>query len=205
MNLLSKSQADPSARLFIALPISPEVLSSLEHLIRTLNSQFPPETVRWTRPEQIHLSLKFLGQVPRETIAPLQSALREACRGIPPISLRAETVGAFPNSRNPRVIWAGLQGDLELLKNLHQKVEAKTSPFSAKNENRPFRPHLTLGRVREGGRTRLEFAPAQHESVFGAWTARETVLMESKLSPRGATYMTLCRIPLKEDPRTILF
>jgi RNA 2',3'-cyclic 3'-phosphodiesterase len=190
------SEPSPSIRLFIALPVSPEVLAALENVIPHLQSKLPPKTIRWTTPGQIHLTLKFLGHVPRASIDPLSTALRELARRIPPLPLRAQKLGAFPSLKNPRVIWAGLQGDLALLKNLHQQVEAGTGSFSARNENRPFHPHLTLGRVREDCRIRLELNAPLLEMDFGAWTAHEILLLESKLSPRGATHTTLCRIPL---------
>ena len=93
-------------RLFIALPVPDAIKAELEILQRQLREQLPRDCMRWTRPEQIHLTLKFLGYVSSDKLEDLSGAVAEACRAFAPLHLRAERIGFFPQIRFPRVVWA---------------------------------------------------------------------------------------------------
>ena len=104
--------------------------------------------------------------------------------------LRAQEIGAFPSLRHPRVIWAGLAGDIDELKQLQAAVENATG----RKEDRPFHPHLTIGRVREGRRLKSNL-DRWKDDQFGQWQVREILLMQSKLSPKGATHSRIACFP----------
>jgi 2'-5' RNA ligase len=106
--------------------------------------------VRWVDPAGAHLTLQFLGDTDPAFVAPIGEALRAAVAARPPFVLRTAAPGVFPNPRRPRVIWLGLDGPLDRLNRLQVEVAAALAPFGFPREARAFRPHLTLGRVREG-------------------------------------------------------
>lgn len=146
--------------------------------------------VRWVRPEGIHLTLKFLGEVADSTEPDLRSALGRATRGTRPLPLTVEGFGAFPSVERPRVIWAGLDAapGIELLQ--HQ-VERECEPLGFAPEGRPFRPHLTLGRAERdaGARAFTGLAPALAQLHCEETALVETVdLMQSTLQPGGPVY-----------------
>jgi 2'-5' RNA ligase len=113
-------------------------------------------------------------------------------------------LGCFPNARSPRVVWAGMRGDLLALSPLQQKIDAGTAQW-AEPEKRPFTPHLTLGRVKEARRKDLDaigkFVAAQADARFGQWRVQQVDLMQSLLSPKGPTYTCLHSIPLLSGPQ----
>src|SRR5882672_8073474 len=116
--LMSVSQGQDKIRCFIALPVDAGVLGIVRHLQCTLGDRLASDIVKWTRPEQIHLTLKFLGNVPVSSMEDLMAALQQACQGVGPFNLRLATLGCFPNPRFPRIVWVGLAGDLGALMEL---------------------------------------------------------------------------------------
>lgn len=152
------------------------------------------EEVRWTQPEQMHVTLRFLGDVPNEKLPALENALGAAVVGSSPIKLSLEAFGCFPSARNPNVFWAGLGGAVDALQQLQARVEAHTNGFTSHEEQRDFHPHLTIGRVKRRGAESRRLADELTKfrcASFGAWTVREIVLMRSKLSPEGAIHTKL--------------
>src|ERR1041384_4863319 len=109
-------------RAFVALPVSAEVQGRLGGVIAELDLNWPRAAVRWTLAEQIHLTLRFLGEVQEGSTGEIAAALRIACAGFGPLSLGVERVGAFPSFARPRVIWAGVTGDLRRLGELQDRV-----------------------------------------------------------------------------------
>src|SRR5690606_30724510 len=161
----------------------------------------PDGAVRWVRPEGIHVTLKFLGDVPRGSIADIQAALDEAVRGHSPFGLTAFGLGAFPNTRRPRVVWVGVEGAVRRLKALRRSVEETISPLGYPAEDRPFEPHLTLGRVeRRASRGELDLiGDLVERSEIGelaSWQVEAVSLMRSELKPGGAVYTEVYRAPL---------
>ena len=146
------TQPENTIRTFIALETPPWVRQVLAQTIGQLQGAILGG-VRWLDPTGIHLTLKFLGNIDPHRVDDLLQAMADSAQGSPPFQLRLAGLGAFPNQRQPRVLWVGLAGDLQSLQGLHEKVEEevqKLAPKSPSRESRPFRPHLTLGRVREG-------------------------------------------------------
>lgn len=135
-------------RLFIAIELPAAAKSAVEKVQKSLQ---PLNAVRWTPPAQIHLTLQFLGDTPADQIDDLRAALATTgtCRAF---SLSLATVGTFPNANRPRIVWAGVKGDIPALNTLHHAVIAATSGIGFPAEKRPFKPHLTIGRVKKWAR-----------------------------------------------------
>lgn len=155
--------------------------------------------VRWTRPESIHLTLKFLGGTPAEKGGAIMEALRRAVAGIGPFDLEVRGLGAFPNERAPRVVWAGLVGKLDSLMCLRDAVEREVAPLGFPTEGRGFSPHLTFGRIKEPrpNPALREWLAGRREMVFGRFRVGGVLLMESRLSPAGSVYTVVGEAALK--------
>lgn len=156
------------------------------------------DDVRWVPPENVHLTLQFLGAVPEERVPAIDQAVRGAAARARTLSLEVKGAGGFPNARRPRVIWAGLSGDVEPLRALVADLGRHLAPLGFPPEERPFSAHLTLGRAREvRGAPGIAGALASAAEVAGApWRATEVVLFESHLSPKGPRYEALVHAPL---------
>ena len=166
--------------IFPPLETRKETLASA----RTLPSE---DRVRWIRPENVHLTLKFLGDVREENLDGLRAALGEVCAGYAPFDVVLAGLGAFPSARRAKVLWAGVGAGSYQLRSLATDVDAALAPLGFEHEKRPYVPHLTLGRVR--GR------PVSLDLPSGAggmgFRVRQVELMESTLTPEGAIYETL--------------
>ncbi len=178
-------------RLFVALELSDAVRDAIRDLNGRL--QRARADVRWVHPEGMHLTLKFIGEVSEETLGPIKQALSSA-RSAKPVEMNFRGLGYFPNERRPRVLWAGIEAS-ENLAELVAQVEAALEPLGVERENRPFVPHLTLGRFKDSKRLDLlqkEIAVLP-STEFGRIVTSEFFLFRSKLSPKGAEYTKLER------------
>jgi len=159
----------------------------------------PDYPVRWVPAELIHLTVRFLGEVPGSRLGALASALRAATLGVGPFDLAIGTFGVFPNRRRPRVVWVGCE-PLPSLELLHHRVESELAARGFAPAGRPFRPHLTLGRARrdaprsawEGFIDRLDRLP-----FAGTVPVTSVDLMESRTGANGPRYTTRNRAPLE--------
>jgi 2'-5' RNA ligase len=160
--------------------------------------------VRWTRREQFHLTLKFLGDVDAARVEALGEVICAACRGFGVLHLRAERVGFFPDLRYPRVVWTGVQDQAERLPRLQQAVDAATREFTTERKDERFTGHVTLARIKSIRRPEAEAlgkaAAGMAERGFGQWTAVNVELMRSVLSPQGASHSSLTTIALADLP-----
>ena len=185
-----------AVRTFIAIELPQEVRAYLkaqqEDLARAGGD------VKWVRPDDIHLTLVFLGNVPVEEIAAVAAAVREAAASMGPIRLRAGGAGCFPPHGRPRVVWIGIEEPTGALARLQSAVAGATAPFAEKPERREYKAHLTVGRVRGGrGAEELNEAVAALADAKGPeFEAAEVVVFESVLAREGPTYMPLARVPL---------
>jgi 2'-5' RNA ligase len=149
------------------------------------------------RPEGIHLTRKFLGEGEAARRPGIEAALVGPARAGAPFRLEAAGLGVFPDRGAPRVVWIGVRGDLPAAAALQREVETALRAEGFAPEGRPFRPHLTLGRVRGPGRGDWRTALAGAAEPEGeAFEVREYVLFESRLGPAGAAYAPLARFPL---------
>jgi len=173
-------------RAFIAIDLPPAVKAALADVAATLGGRVPRGVVRWVRPEQMHLTLRFLGDTPTDRLPALAAALDALAAGHAPFALRLTGVGCFPNARRPRVVWVGLGGEEAKLTALAAALEAALRPLGWPPEDRPFRAHLTLGRVKDE-------QAAQGIDWSAAVPALEVPvtavhLIESQLRPDGSVY-----------------
>ncbi|MFP5211920.1 MAG: RNA 2',3'-cyclic phosphodiesterase [Acidobacteriota bacterium] len=183
-------------RTFIALDIPPVAKTAIEELIGELRGA--DAAVSWVRPESIHLTLKFLGNVETERIAEISTAMEAAAAPVPAFRLQPSACGAFPSIQQARIVWAGLRGDDEPLKLLQKRVEEALAPLGFEPEGRPFKPHLTIGRVkgRRGLRSLQEILLARRTFETEVFDVTEIILYKSELRPDGARYTPLFRAPL---------
>jgi len=182
-------------RTFIAIPLPEAARSTLSQMRHTLEAT--GADVRWTAVPSIHLTLKFLGEVEPALIPRLSEVLKAATAGESPFSLALGGLGAFPNLRNPRVIWCGVEGETERLRSLQNKVEGACSGMGFPGEDRGFSPHLTLGRVRGSRKLpRLIDCIRIGSPLRAGLRVEQFHVYQSTLTPAGAIYNVLERIDL---------
>ena len=188
-------------RTFIAIELPDELKLALTRLQDQLKSgsQAP---VKWVNPNSIHLTLKFLGNIGMDMVGKITTALEEAARGISPFHLEAKGLGVFPNLRRVQVVWVGITGEVDRLRQLQQRIETSLKPLGFVPESRPFSPHLTLARLSDR-------ATADERQSLGqliAGISFETAyaidvgsidLMRSQLTRDGAIYTRINSIKLK--------
>jgi 2'-5' RNA ligase len=187
-------------RAFIAIELPDALKAQIVRTQRELAALLPPGAVRWTGPEQLHLTLRFLGDIPVADLTQLAVALRRACVGHAPCELVAEGFGAFPGLDHPRVLWLGLGGDAQAVCRLQATIQAETAGWG-ELEARPFQPHLTLGRVKllrpdqlwRVGQGIGELAPGR----LGPFGVEAVTLVRSELTPAGAHHTTLAKVALE--------
>ena len=179
-------------RLFVAIPMPETVRNEITRVRQELQQLVSHDAVRWTKPEQFHLTLRFLGAVPADRVAALQEAVSAVCLGIPALRLRAQGIGFFPNARSPRVIWAGVDDGEGRLVDLQKQIEAAVQPFTQEPGTERFAGHVTLGRVKFLKQPEIEklaaYAQAVKSRLFGEWTANEVELVRSDLLPAVASH-----------------
>jgi 2'-5' RNA ligase len=180
-------------RLFVALEIPSTVRENLAVLIKSLRA-ISPQT-RWVRPENLHVTLKFIGEVPEAKLA----AIREALTGVrseQPVALGFRGLGFFPNEKHPRVFWAGITASPNM-KTLALAIDRATENLGIPREQRPFSPHLTLARFEPPRLPEKLRAAIQENAVrdFGSLHTSQFRLIESKLKPSGAEYTTVESFP----------
>jgi 2'-5' RNA ligase len=181
-------------RCFIAIELTEELKRGLRELQAQLKaaSQAP---VKWVEPENIHLTLKFLGNVASGRIEEIAQAMTEAVRGTSPFSLEVRELGVFPNPRRVQIVWVGLGGEVEKLTILKQRIESGLSILGFAPENRRFTPHLTLARLRDRAtpqeREKMGQTIAETEFAGGSFTVKSVKLMKSQLTPEGPIYTRL--------------
>ena len=187
-------------RAFIAINLSPDILARLEDVLRDLKAKDPSAPVRWTPAHNIHLTIKFLGDVSVANIDLLTKLLASEAARHPEFEISVGELGAFPNVRRPRVVWVGVQAPPEL-GTLQHGVEHEMARIGYALEDRPFSPHLTLGRVsRNAGPDNLrqlgDIISQTKVGFLGAVRVREVHLYRSDLRPTGSIYTSLFTAPL---------
>ena len=173
-----------------------EVTELLRAIQASLNRGF--HGASWVRPESIHLTLKFLGEIDDAKVRDVAAGLEKAAEGFHPFSLEVGGVGAFPNARAPKVVWAGIKESAELTK-LQKSVDERLSSIGFEAETRPFTPHLTLCRIKSAEDARaigrlLSEAKPQAKAAFDVGSF---VFMKSVLKPQGAVHTDIKEFALK--------
>jgi RNA 2',3'-cyclic 3'-phosphodiesterase len=180
-------------RAFVAVFPPPEVRREALAWVRRLPSY---DRVRWTRPENVHLTLKFLGDVRAETLDSIRAALGEVCAEHAPFDAVLAELGAFPSARRAKILWIGVGAGSDRLRSLAADVDDALASLGFGREKRPYVPHLTLGRVR-GRPLNLDLPSGVEGNGF---RVRRVELTESTLAPKGATYRTVGDFALVGKP-----
>src|SRR5438128_7706789 len=175
-------------QLFVALEVPAEVRENLASLLQSFRAVSPQ--IRWVRPENLHVTLKFIGEVPQTKLAEIRSALASV-RSAQSVTLDFRGLGFFPNEKKPRVFWAGIAASSNL-KTLAADIEGAMEKCGIAREKRDFSPHLTLARLERPLPEALRKAIAENaRREFGPLRTGEFHLVQSKLKPSGAEYTTL--------------
>jgi len=184
-------------RTFIALELPPSVISLLEKVQEDLKSM--RLRAKWVRPENIHLTLKFLGNINPGDIDKIGGAMMDAVEDFAAIDLVAGGVGVFPGIKRPRVIWVGLGGQIQLLFAVQRVLEENLAALGFKKEKRPFKGHLTLGRFKQTvDPNTIRQIIREYANLYSEeFTARRIILYKSDLKPTGAVYSQLQQAAFK--------
>ena len=189
--------AEKNIRAFLAIEPSAEVLAAVGRLQEKLKREISG-SISWTRPQGNHLTLKFFGNVDLTDVDNISAAVKRQAATMPPLQLSIEKMGVFPDLRRPRVLWVGTRGDVEKLAVLQKRLEAEFATIGFPAENRPFRAHLTLGRIKDARSAAGVGEALKKHADFnaGEFQAAELILFQSQLSPKGATYTKLATFAL---------
>lgn len=157
--------------------------------------------MRWVKPENIHLTLKFLGNVARTDLDGIAEAMADTVRAAPPIHLCAKGLGVFPGISRPRVLWVGLQGETHSLIEIQKRLDERLGRIGIAPDTRSFKAHLTIARAKGNLNSKplAEVMAALGNIESAPFTAEEMVLYQSELKPDGAVYTRLKSVPLGGD------
>ncbi|CAN5604377.1 RNA 2',3'-cyclic phosphodiesterase [soil metagenome] len=176
-------------RIFIAVDISDEAKQKVAEYIANLKKKFSDLKVGWDRPEKLHLTLKFLGDTEENQLEKLEEICETISSEISNLKFQISNTGVFPSPQNARVLWLGVGGDVEELQKINSVLEDECGKFGFKKENRIYKPHLTIARLREPHKSK-ELVKTHLENKFEpvAFEVSEIVIYESKLQPTGSIY-----------------
>ena len=182
-------------RCFIAIDIPDRIRQEIGALTDNLKKY--DADVKWIPPENLHLTLKFLGSTAEILLAGVNDALSAVVVSYKPFCIKIEDTGFFPNRKNPRICWIGLEDDAGILKSLHADVENAMKRLGFKSEDRGFNPHLTIGRVRSRRGMIAVMNELDHykDRAFGDVMVENIKIMKSELKPKGAEYTCLYEVP----------
>jgi RNA 2',3'-cyclic 3'-phosphodiesterase len=182
-------------RTFIAIEIPSEIKSALAALQSQLRRA--GADVSWTKPENLHLTLNFLGEVDERRIVEVEKACVLSAAEFQPFTLSLKDTGAFPNERQPRVLWAGLSGDVGIVVEMRSRLDERLALIGFKRDEKKFHPHLTIGRLKSNKKVRELLALAyMYQLPALSFAVTEIVLMKSELHPAGAEYSPIAKIGL---------
>jgi 2'-5' RNA ligase len=186
-------------RSFLAIELPRAIRKKIEEIQGDLKSSYAD--VRWVSPEKIHLTLKFFGNIEESKIEPIVKSIEGPIQTTTPFPLRVRGMGAFPHLKNPRVIWMGLTNGKENIISLQQRLEVLLEKIGFQTEDRPFHPHLTLGRVKSSrGREELvRMMEKYREDEFGDFQVEMVILFKSDLRPSGPIYTPLRELRLGNE------
>lgn len=175
-----------TSRAFVAIELDTASAGSVAKWIQTLKSKV--SDVRWSRPDQLHLTLKFLGDVDNRELPQLCAAMREACQGIEAFGLELSGLGAFPKNKPPRVVWVSAEDPQGVLSRLAERLDERFAEMGIAKDNRAFTPHLTLGRVTRGADLqRLQQAIDQLADQVACYCEVDEIALLSSLKDEGRT------------------
>lgn len=183
-------------RTFIAISLPDDVKTNIVRVMETMKKV--ESNVRWVQPSSLHLTLKFLGNIETTKIKDVTSCLEEVSKKYKPFSFSLNGLGVFPNEVKPRVFWIGVKQGKEILEKMQQDIEERLWEKGFAKEERPFSPHLTVGRVANtsgGERLGAILGNIHFEEQFVS--VNELLLMKSDLKPSGAVYSRIAGFKLE--------
>jgi len=194
-------------RTFVAIELDKALKTALRRIQASLKNSQASDIARWVSPDSVHLTLKFLGNVPVTRVEEIGQAVHQACQPYAPFQICLTDLGCFPHARRPRVIWVGIGGQVETLVRLQRSVDSELNRIGFKPEKRGFTPHLTLARIRDRARPheRQELArlvAVAQVDTTASMTVREVSLIRSDLRPSGAVYTCLAAALLEGESST---
>ncbi len=189
-------------RSFIAIELPAELKQGLARLETQLKTDNQP-WIKWVKPDSIHLTLKFLGNIAIDTAAAITGAIAESARGIKPFRLKVRELGVFPNLKRVQVVWVGISGEIDRLSRLQKRLESNLTPLGFTPESRPFTPHLTLARLSERASPdeRQGFGQLIASTRFeaGDIEVNNISLIKSQLTRAGAIYTRISLVGLERE------
>ncbi|MDQ7819566.1 MAG: RNA 2',3'-cyclic phosphodiesterase [Armatimonadota bacterium] len=187
----------PRHRIFIAVELDPALHDAVVAAQRALEDA--GARIRWVKPASLHFTLRFLGEITPAQVALAKIATREAARGVAPFAITLRRLGAFPSLQRPQVVWVGVEDGAEHLDALARRLDERLARYHFPPEDRRFRPHLTLARVRDARQWGdVVRALTRYRDVeIGTQTVRTICVMESTLTPQGPVYTRLEEVSLE--------
>lgn len=187
-------------RLFIAIDLEDEIKKKIKNL--TVDLKRSMQGVKWVRDEGIHVTLKFLGEVQEGKVKEITKALEQVSSQYDALDIDICHLGRFPERGDPRVIWVGVLEKTGALRELAFGIEKELEKIGFERENRAFKPHVTLGRVRRGRKSERKSSPVleNKEISFGSFQAKHIFLIKSILRPEGAQYEKIGTFALRKGP-----
>lgn len=191
-------------RSFLAIELPKTTLERIAQLQAELKES--RVDVRWVRPENIHLTLKFFGNIEESRIDGIVGTVAECTRSCAPFPLQVRGMGAFPHLKDPRVVWVGLVDERNVLSSLQKEIERRLEGLGFPSEGRSFQPHLTVGRLKSSrGKDELIWRIEKHtDEAFGTFQVERVVLFRSDLRPAGPVYTALREVRLEGSEEAFL-
>ncbi|MGQ9608202.1 MAG: RNA 2',3'-cyclic phosphodiesterase [bacterium] len=186
-------------RSFIAVELPNEIHDNLQKLQNNLKDSMPD--VRWVKYGNIHLTLKFLGDVEVSKIEKISKSIQYVADEFSPFTISLAHIGAFPNFRKPSIIWTGVEEGAEKIVEIVEHIESSMEKLGFAREKRPFRPHLTIGRVRELKHPAIMAKSLENSEIgeIGKFMVEKLSLIKSQLDPSGSIYTTLSEALLRPE------
>lgn len=184
------------------MDFSPEIIRKINEIIVYFKTQTPERAFKWVEPENLHLTIKFLGEVPEKKIEQIKSLIKETLDDFKSFQIGVEKMGMYPNAQKPRVIWLGITG-AEPLKDIHKMLESQLQKADIQPDKRSFSPHLTIARIRRNADVQSVKEIGETLSKFrvgslGTCAVNHIVLYKSELTPQGPIYTPLLSSPLNK-------
>jgi RNA 2',3'-cyclic 3'-phosphodiesterase len=185
-------------RIFVALDISEQARGNAADFIKKLRERFPKARAAWDKPEKLHLTMKFLGEIEEESLKKLQEAVEKTSRELSPFKLQIAGTEVFPSPGQARVLWLGVGGELESVRRLNEILEAECESQGFMKEKRKFKAHLTIARLKERAgelaetHLREKFEPVEFE-------VSELTVYQSELRPTGSVYSVVSKHKFKQS------
>ena len=189
-------------RTFIAIDFSPEIIRKITEIINYFRSQTPDKAIKWVAPENLHLTVKFLGEVPDNKIEDIKEFIKKSLADKHTFQIEVKGLGMYPNATKPRVIWLGIKGS-EPIVEIYKILDSELQKANVQPDKRGFSPHLTIARIRRNTDSKVVQEIGKTLSKFkvdslGSCIIDHIVLYKSVLTPKGPIYTSLLSTPLNK-------